>query len=1029
MSRFRDIALLSMLGVEYALAACPASAPSPLPDGESDPYWAGADFWRRRHAAKLAEIAEGPKEYDFVFVGDSITHNWEGWSDPLDIAKVERAHASGELKVPNGPGRRVWNDMKRRFRLLNLGVGGDATQNVLWRLKNGELDGYSTRGVVLMIGTNNEDPPEETALGVKAILDEIAMRQPLARTILLPIFPCMERPDDLWRLRNDRVNGMIRAYADGERVVWCDFNMRFLGPDGRLSPETMPDFLHPLESGYRIWRSEIEPLMERIAIGFHEAQPVWVRGAEDETNAFYGFSATFRAGKDAVCRFSAASIARVFVNGCFAGCGPARSAEGWMRVDEIPIGDFMVDGTNVVAVEVSSPRVPGLYLMDREPFLAAEIVSGGRVVAATGRDFKALNLPRVRKTSRFTYQRGPAEFMRIRPGSDDWRKHGVPGTGLPLSAGPSLRPAERGVPLPRYSMDGSFRPTARLGFARGAGRKGVDGIGMDGIGKDSPRNWGREGLEIDFYERLGALSFTKKEGAVDLPVRLASGEGVVFVSGAEVAGFPRIEVDCSKPGTVWLVADEYPGRDGIPDFLRFGSGVNAVGWELLEPGHYEIEGFEPNAIGCAAVLADGCDVTLRSFDMRTYAGPRPGVARLECGDPGLTRIFDAAKRSLAYNAVDGFTDCPGRERGIYFGDTVFTSRAGEFLMGDLRMEEQQFLNYAMAPRFRDVPEGMVPMCYPADVTLAEPHWIPNFGLWAVIELLDCMKRGGDRRVAEAFRSRAEGLLAWFRRHRNVAGLLEDIPGWVFVEWSEASNCVEGVSYVTNMTYAKFLDAMWRLYGIDECRSEAERVRSAIRRESKEGMWYRDSSKSSVRSEACQYYAFYTGTATPANDGELWRTVVERLGPMRKDGVLPEIVKSDLLFGYSLRFVLLSEAGMSARVLDEVKACYGPMAAKTGTLWEGMDVSGDHSCCHGFPSLAAWLIAREALGVRRIDHAGRTVELNVPKGCPLDRCEGVLPLGDARLELSWRRKGGAVEFDVKCPDGWRVVGAGGRAGSH
>jgi hypothetical protein len=185
-------------------------------------------------------------------------------------------------------------------------------------------------------------------------------------------------------VRNDRVNEIIRTFADGEFIIWHDFNTRFLCPDGTLSEKVMPDLLHPLEPGYRIWREEIEPLMEKIAFGFRKARPVWVKGASSEMNAFYGFSASFEAGRDALCRFSAGSIARVWVNGRFAGYGPARSAEGWMRIDEIPIGELVQEGNNVIAFEVSSPRVPSFYLMDREPFLAAEIVSGGCVVAATG---------------------------------------------------------------------------------------------------------------------------------------------------------------------------------------------------------------------------------------------------------------------------------------------------------------------------------------------------------------------------------------------------------------------------------------------------------------------------------------------------------------------------------------------------------------------------------------------------------------------------------------------------------------------
>ena len=236
--------------------------PAPVALSEQSPYWAGPGYWDRRHAAKLAEIAAGPAEYDCVFVGDSITHNWEGWSDPEDVAVVTEAYRTGLLMFPNGPGRAVWDALRRTRRLLNLGIGGDKTQNVLWRIDHGEMDGYRARFVALMIGTNNaNDSPEDRADGVRAILGRIAEKQPSATILLMPIFPSGATPDDPGRLSRERTNAILRRFADGGRVVWLDFNDRFLAPDGTLPRSMMPDFLHPLEEGYRIWADALLPFL------------------------------------------------------------------------------------------------------------------------------------------------------------------------------------------------------------------------------------------------------------------------------------------------------------------------------------------------------------------------------------------------------------------------------------------------------------------------------------------------------------------------------------------------------------------------------------------------------------------------------------------------------------------------------------------------------------------------------------------------------------------------------------------------
>ena len=190
----------------FAALTCAAATTDAelVPPERQHPWWTGPGYWDRRHAAKLKEIAAGPKEYDFVFIGDSITHGWEGWSDPVDLEAVDKAYAQGMLKFQNGPGRKVWDEMKKEFRLLNLGCGGDTTQNVLWRLDHGEMDGYRTRGVALMIGTNNGEPAEEIAAGIKAIVRKIIEKQPEAKVVLMPIFPAEHSPSAPRRIRTPR---------------------------------------------------------------------------------------------------------------------------------------------------------------------------------------------------------------------------------------------------------------------------------------------------------------------------------------------------------------------------------------------------------------------------------------------------------------------------------------------------------------------------------------------------------------------------------------------------------------------------------------------------------------------------------------------------------------------------------------------------------------------------------------------------------------------------------------------------------
>ena len=201
------------------------------------------DWWLDRLQRNRNEIADAKGEVDLVFFGDSITHNWE-------------------RRVPN-----LFASLRKTYRTLNLGYSGDCTEHLLWRGENGELDGYKAKCVMLMIGTNNTchrmDKAEDTAAGIKAILEMIARKQPQAKVLLLPIFPVGDSPREKRRVRNEEVNRLIRSYADGEKVIWVDFNAKFLDAKGDVKG-IMPDRVHPNEAGYRLWLDAVMPHFKRI---------------------------------------------------------------------------------------------------------------------------------------------------------------------------------------------------------------------------------------------------------------------------------------------------------------------------------------------------------------------------------------------------------------------------------------------------------------------------------------------------------------------------------------------------------------------------------------------------------------------------------------------------------------------------------------------------------------------------------------------------------------------------------------------
>ena len=188
----------------------------------------------RDHHDEFLEIAKAGG-VDLLFVGDSIT---DGWRDT---------------------GKSVWNKNFAPLKAANFGVSGDRTEHVIWRMRNGELEGIQPKLVVLMIGTNNGDPAPDVALGIKTIINAIHDRHPRCKILLLGIFPRSEKPDGA-RAKNDEVNKLISkfvTFAETRRVAYLDIGAKFLAPDGTLPKDLMPDFVHPSEKGYQTWAGAI----------------------------------------------------------------------------------------------------------------------------------------------------------------------------------------------------------------------------------------------------------------------------------------------------------------------------------------------------------------------------------------------------------------------------------------------------------------------------------------------------------------------------------------------------------------------------------------------------------------------------------------------------------------------------------------------------------------------------------------------------------------------------------------------------
>jgi lysophospholipase L1-like esterase len=197
----------------------------------------------KRTLQVLQRAKDQPGKYDIAFIGDSITQLWEA------------------------AGTNVWKQFYGRRKCLNLGVRGDRTQHLLWRLEQGQLDGLKPRVAVLLIGTNNSGDDRNTApeilAGVQAVVAQIRTRLPKTKILLLGIFPRGET------FREQRgvllqVNQALAKLDDGQMIRFLDFGSQLIESDGSIPKAIMPDALHLSERGYQIWAQAMEPLLKKM---------------------------------------------------------------------------------------------------------------------------------------------------------------------------------------------------------------------------------------------------------------------------------------------------------------------------------------------------------------------------------------------------------------------------------------------------------------------------------------------------------------------------------------------------------------------------------------------------------------------------------------------------------------------------------------------------------------------------------------------------------------------------------------------
>ncbi len=675
----------------------------------------------------------------------------------------------------------------------------------------------------------------------------------------------------------------------------------------------------------------------------------WAQGKRTDKNITLAWVKQIRTDQRGILRIACASFAQIFADGVLIGAAPCRAAHGMARIMQLEIPPC-----ETLAIIVAGYNCNSYWLVDEPPFCMAEYQIGEKKIDLS--DFICVHLDdRIQKVAKFSYQRAYIEDYdfdgrraRLLLGDINTYTRVVAEEVMP----PVLLSANTSVPKLNFHQAKLLQDGAVKIKASDMKQRVSEFFAFNGACKGFlPDEW--EDDPIDVAARIEYN--TNGDGSYRL-----------YDLGRAISGFMRLFLHVESDTDVYLTFDEimsFEIQNGQSyqkiDFMRNAT-ASVIKWRL-KPGAYILTSFEPYSARYMNVTWFG-KIVVNEIGIIDYENPDADRFFCRVKDRKIQAILEAARQTFKQNAVDLLTDCPSRERAGWLSDSWFSSSAERLFTGKNLVEDAFLENYVYA-KTEGLPSGMIPMCYPADHN--DGTFIPNWAMWYILEIYKNFKVSGSRAQANAARKNIEGILHYFEKKENEFGLLEDLEGWVFVEWSAANEKthLEGVNLPTNMCWAKCLECIAKLYNMPQLQEKSKKIKDKIIEIGFDGEFFTDNCirddngklvRTGLKTEVCQYYAFWFETISLQSHPQLYRELKENFGPWRKRSYRQDISEPNAMYGIYMRLDLLMREGDVRRLTDECVKYFYKMAERTGTLWEHN--SPHASCIHGFASYAAiWLV--------------------------------------------------------------------------
>jgi len=514
-------------------------------------------------------------------------------------------------------------------------------------------------------------------------------------------------------------------------------------------------------------------------------------------------------------------------------------------------------------------------------------------------------------------------------------------------------------------------------------------------------------VQIDFPNRV------IEDGKAGAVVKTADGLRASFLIdfGKEVTGFPHFRVRGARGGEIVDMGYGEVLHDAAGGFLPQSSdqigrlnpdrdGVHYADRYVCRPGDQEFQTFDKRAGRYLQIdvrnAPAGLELDHVGMIFSTY--PVEYNGSFACSDERLNKIWEIGRWTNQLNMEDGYTDCPWRERGQWWGDARVEALINYYTFGDTKL-----IRKALRQKGQSLnDEGITWGVYPTDW---DGGRLPSFTLIWVSTLWETYQYTGDREiVAELYPKIRKTLDTFFAPKVSERGLLKDVPYWVFIDWAPVDD--KGEAGALNAYYYDALRAaaeMGKLLG-DASASEYERRAAAVKAAMNRHLWdaeahaYRDSilpngQVTTKISQQTNSLCVYFDIAPREEHGRILDFIY---APANK----PRVVEAGSPYFSYYQLAALYHAGRHEQALAYIRERWGRMLDWGATTWWEMWSPGA-SFCHAWSGGPTYNLSAEVLGVKPLKPGFSEVSVT-PQWVGLTYASGIVPTVKGDVRVAWQR---------------------------